>query len=194
MQKSYTAIVVRQLETPHKVALLDRVAGRVDGIISSPLLRVGSLIEYVVERNRGTLCYIKHYSVVDVPISIAQSDILFWHHILELCYYFVPLGSFTQQLFELLEFLYTVDSCLGWCMRSKKLYLFKLLFLVGVYTRLPRLPVEQIQYFQALPLNQIADEVLDAQSEKMLDEWLRLCVYEHPAIRKFRTTHFLLSS
>lgn len=193
MQTSYTAIVVRQLETPHKIALLDRVAGRVDGIIASPLLRVGSLIEYVVDRNRGTLRYIQHYMVVGVPFSIAKSDILFWHHVLELCYYFVPPGSFTHQLFELLEFLYTVDIGLCWRMRSKKLYLFKLLVLIGVYTRLPRLPVEQIQHLQALPLDMIVDEVLDDQSEKMLDEWLRLCVYEHPAIRKFNTIHFLLS-
>ncbi len=193
MQKSYTAIVVRQLETPHKIALLDRVAGRVDGIVSSPLVRVGSLIEYSVERNRGTLRYIKQYSVIDVPLSIARADILFWHHVLELCYYFVPPGSFTHQLFELLEFLYTVDIGIYWSVRAKKLYLFKLLVRIGVYARLPRLPIEQIQHLQAIPLNLIADEVIDEQCEKMLDEWLRLCVYEHPAIRKFRTVHFLLS-
>ncbi len=193
MQNSYTAIVVRQLGTPHKIALLDHAAGRVDGIVSSPLVRVGSMIEYVVDRNRGALCYIKWFSVVGMPLSIAKLDILFWHHVLEICYYFVPVGSFTYQLFELLEFLYTVDVGMCWCMRSKKLYLFKLLVLIGVYTRLPRLPVEQIQHLQALPLHMIANEVIDDQSEKMLDEWLRLCVYEHPAIRKFTTTHFLLS-
>jgi len=193
VQKNYTAIVVRQLDTPHKVALLDRVAGRVDGIIASPLVRVGSLIEYTVERNRGTLRYIRNYSVVDVPMSIAREDILFWHHVLELCYYFVPPGSFTQQLFELLEFLYTVDSGICFGTRAKKLYLFKLFVRIGVYTKLPRLPIEQIQHLQRVPLEVIADEVIDEQCEKMLDEWLRLCVYEHPAIRKFHTTHFLLS-
>jgi hypothetical protein len=154
---------------------------------------VGSLIEYSVERNRGTLRYIKQHSVVGVPFSIAKSDILFWHHVLELCYYFVPLGSFTQQLFELLEFLYTVDVGKCWRMRAKKLYLFKLLVLIGVYTRLPRLPLEQVQYLQALPVHRIVDEAVDDQCENMLDEWLRLCVYEHPAIRKFHTVHFLLS-
>lgn len=192
MQKSYSAIVIRQLETPHKIALLDRVAGRVDGIVSSPLVRVGSLIEYTIEKNRGTMRYIRHYSVVDVPLSLARTDILFWHHILELCYYFVPLGSFTQQLFELLEFLYTVDVGVYWCMRAKKLYLFKLLTCIGVYTRLPRLPIEQLLRFQSMPLTMITDDVINEQSEKQLDEWLRLCVYEHPAIRKFQTMHFLL--
>src|SRR3990167_5743477 len=100
---------MRQLATPHKIALLDHSAGRVDGIIASPLVRVGSMIEYRVDKHKGTLRYIKYHTIVGVPLSIARVDILFWHHVLELCYYFVPLGSFTQQLFELLEFLYTVD-------------------------------------------------------------------------------------
>lgn len=193
MQKSYSAIVIRQLETPYKIALLDRVAGRVDGIVSSPLVRVGSLIEYTLEKNMGTMRYIRHYSVVDMPFSLARADILFWHHVLELCYYFVPLGSFTQQLFELLEFLYTVDVGIYWRMRAKKLYLFKLLTSIGVYTRLPRFPIKQLQNLQSMPLAMITDEVINAQGEKSLDEWLRLCVYEHPAIRKFQTVHFLLS-
>ena len=72
---------MRQLGTPHKIALLDRAAGRVDGIVSSPLVRVGVMIEYEVDRNRGTLRYIKHYTVVGLPLSIARSDILFWHHV-----------------------------------------------------------------------------------------------------------------
>lgn len=184
--------MVRQLETPHKIALLDQSAGRVDGIITSPLVCVGSMIEYRVDKHKGTLLYIKQHSIVGVPLSIARLDILFWHHVLELCYYFVPLGSFTQQLFELLEFLYTVDIGVCWCRRAKKVYLFKLLALIGVYTRLPRLPEKQIEHLQALPLYLLANEVIDDQSEKMLDEWLRSCVYEHPAIRKFNTTHFLV--
>ncbi len=192
MQKKRLGIVLCQLGSPHKIALLDQMAGRVDGMLVSSVC-VGALVSYTIDKERGTFYYLTHLDIVSIPFAIARSDILFWHHVLELCYYFVPQGSFTHQLFELLEFLYTVDIGVCWCMRSKKIYLFKLLILIGVYTKLPKLSLGQIQHLQALPLDMIADEVIDEQTEKMLDEWLRACVYEHPAIEKFNTVYFLLS-
>ena len=184
-------IILRHLKSKHTVALLDQHVGRIDAIVGCPI-PVGALVQYTVEKTRGTLCYIGGVNILAVPLSIARSDILFWHHILELCYYFVPQGSFTQQLFELLEFLYTIEKGVCWCMQSKKIYTFKLLLLIGLYRKLPELPSRQIQHLQALPLTMIANEVIDEQTEKRLDEWLRVCVYEHPAIKKFNTVRFLL--
>lgn len=190
--QKHTGIILRQLDSPYKIAVLDQLVGRFDGIVTCSI-PIGALCGYTVEKKHGTLFYITHVNIQAVPLDVAREDILFWHHILELCYYFVPQGCFTYQLFELLQFLYTIENGMCWCMRSKKIYMFKLFFLIGLYKKLPELPILQIQHLQALPLNMIASEVIDGRTEKILDQWLRVCVYEHPAIKKFNTVQFLLS-
>lgn len=187
-----SGIVLRQLETPHKVALIDHIAGRIDGILISPVC-LGAMLCYRIDKKQGTLHYLQDISVVAVPFAIARSDIMFWHHILELCYFFTPLGSMTNQLFELVKFLYTIDTSMSWCEQSKKIYLFKLIALVGLYSKFPALSAVKLAHLHALPLDMIRNEWVDEQDEKILDEWLYRCMYEHPAIRKFKTVRFLLS-
>ena len=191
MQRNRTGIVIRQLKSPYKIALLDRSLGRIDGVVRVPVC-LGALLHYAVERERATTCFLRDLEIIDLPFSLARLDLLFWHHVLELCYYFVPLGSYTEQLFELLLFLYTVDTGMRWRVQTKKLYLFKLLNIIGLYTRLPQLSMAKLHHFLALPLDKLGNERIDEQSEKILDQWLRVCVAEHPAIRYFETVHFLL--
>jgi len=186
----HTGIVLRQF-SPHKIALLDERRGRVDGIVIKPLT-IGSLITYAIEKERGSLLYLSQCNVTDLPFVLGRHDILFWHHILELCFYFVPIGSYTSQLFELCTFLYTVDITTCWSSQSKKLYLFKLLTTIGVYPRLPQLSAATLHHFIQLPITAIMHEAIDSQHEKKLDEWLRVCVSDHPAVAQFKTIHYLL--
>ncbi len=185
------AAIVLKCISPHKNALLDREHGRLDGIAIRPPV-LGALIVYTVERERAGAHFIGESSVIDLPFFLARSDILFWHHVLELCYYFVPIGSHAPELFELLLFLYTVDTISLWGIHAKKLYLFKLLSTIGMQPELPHIPDFRMHQFMALPPDQLSNEVLDEKSEKILDEWLRVCVSEHPAIEQFKTMHFLV--
>lgn len=188
----HAGIILKNI-TSHKIALLDKERGRLDAIVIKPLC-VGSLLHYRIEKERGTLVYLVDTSLTDLPFALAREDLLFWHHVLELCFYFVPLGSYTSELFELCTFLYTVDMNEYWSMQAKKLYLFKLLNVIGVYPQLPHISPEKLHHFMALPLSKIMDEVLDGYHEKKLDEWLRVCVSDHPAITKFNTIHYLLAT
>ncbi len=187
----HTGIVLKNVSS-HKIALLDERRGRFDGIVSKPVC-VGSLINYGIEKERNTLIYLTDVILTDLPFALARQDLLFWHHVLELCFYFVPLGSYTPQLFELCTFLYTVDIDACWPTQSKKLYLFKLLTAIGMYPRLPQLSVEKLHHFITLPVSAITHEIIDGQHEKKLDEWLRLCVSDHPAVMQFNTIHYLLA-
>lgn len=188
----HTGIVLKKLST-HKVAILDAQRGRLDGIIMKPIC-IGSLVDYGIEKERGTIVYISDCTITDLPFSLARHDLLFWHHVLELCFYFVPLGSYTPQLFELCTFLYTVDTDTSWLTRSKKLYLFKLLTTIGMYPRLPQLSPATLDHFIRLPLSAMVHEILDEQHEKKLDEWLRVCMSDHPAVMHFKTIHYLLGT
>ena len=187
---SKNAIVLKQI-SPHKIALLDREQGRIDGISFKPPL-LGALIEYRVDRERADTLFIGGCSILDLPFFLARSDILFWHHVLELCYHFVPIGSHVPELFELLLFLYTVEKGSFWGIQAKKLYLFKLLSMIGLQPELPKIPEIQRCKFVGMPLEKITNERLEKASEKMIDEWLRVCVSEHPAIEQFNTMHFLV--
>jgi hypothetical protein len=104
----------------------------------------------------------------------------------------MPVGSYASQLFELLSFLYTVDKEASWGTHAKKLYLFKLLSTIGIQAEIPNIPAFKLHLFLAMPPVQMSEEVLDEESEKILDEWLRVCVAEHPAIEQFKTIHFLM--
>lgn len=184
-------IVLKRLNSPYKIALLDQERGRVDGIVTKAPC-VGSLLHYSIERERGNYIYLSQCTITNLPFMLARQDILFWHHVLELCFYFIPIGYRIDSLFELLEFLYTVDITIRWDVRSKKLYLFKLLAAIGLYDVLPQLvPESRVNQLLALPLNHIMHEQLDEKSEKVVNEWLRTCIAEHPQMGDFNTVHFL---
>lgn len=183
-------IVLKQI-SQHKIAILNDTVGRIDAVAIKPP-HLGSLITYTVQRERGTLHFLDHYSIIDLPFFLGRSDILFWHHVLELSYYFMPVGSYASELFVLLSFLYTVEKGSSWGAHAKKLYLFKLLSVIGIQYEIPRLPAFKLHQFISMPPEQMSNEVLDEQSEKILDEWIRVCVAEHPAIEQFRTMHFLV--
>ncbi len=184
--------IVLKLISSHKIALLDREYGRIDGItLKTPVL--GALIGYKIERERSSAFFIGECSINDLPSFLARLDILFWHHVLELCYYFVPIGSQDPELFELLLFLYTVEKGSLWGIQAKKMYLFKLLSMIGMQPEFPKIPDVMMHQLMALPLDRLSDEVLGEESEKMLEEWLRVCVSEHPEIEQFKTVHFLVS-
>lgn len=185
-------IVLKQLNSPHKIALLDRDRGRLDGIVTHAPC-VGSLLHYEIQRERGSYVFLANYSITDLPFVLARHDLFFWHHVLELCFYFLPVGYQIQPLFELLQFLYTVDSDKPWGKQIKKLYLFKLLAAIGLYDALPQLvPAERVERLLALPIEHIIYEQLDKKSERVVDEWLRTCVAEHPQMDQFNTVHFLV--
>lgn len=188
---AHTGIVLKRI-TPYKIALLDKQLGRINAIVTRSSLCVGSLLHYVIEREQGFFMYIANYQIDDLPFALARNDILFWHHVLELCFYFVPVGSCTAQLFELCMFLYTVDTNACWSIQSKKLYLVRLLKAIGFYPRLPLLPPEILHHVFTIPLSALGSWTMDKQHEKRVDEWLRMCIGDHPAVGHFKTMHYLL--
>lgn len=184
-------IVLKRFNSLHKIALLDQDFGRVNAIVTKAPC-VGSLLSYTIERESGNNIFLSQCSITNLPFALARQDVLFWHHVLELSFYFVPIGYKIDSLFKQLQFLYNVDIDRHWNAQSKKLYLFKLLAAIGLYEALPQLvPETRVNQLLALPLQNILHEQLDKKSEKVVDEWLRTCIAEHPQMGNFNTVHFL---
>ncbi len=187
---THTGIVLKRLKTSnHRIALIDKKLGRIEGVILHQDLCAGMLMHYHLQSR--THCYfINHVQLLHLPLSLAQVDLLFLHHVLELCYYFAPVGSCVAGVFDLLAFLYTVNYLWSYTL-FKKVFLFKLLTTIGVWPDYYVKHTRRIQQLHILPIDRINTEDIDLACEKELDQWLWCCVAQHPYIDEFKTVHFL---
>lgn len=189
MYQEKKAIVLKSF-SQHKYAILDSTQGRLDVITIKPV-PIGALISYQIDKERGTLIYITELNIINMPLVLAREDILFLHHIFELCFFFVPLGIYMPELFELCMFWYTVDSDSCRQPSVKKFFLFKLFMMFGMYSRLPDLSKSTLHILETLPMHKLTSVHFEDYQTSILNKWLQMCVADHPAISHFKTVHFL---
>lgn len=192
MQERTRAIVLQGTmpEQRHTIALIDERIGRMNVLAYNKHLPSGTLIRYSTQQRRYGLPVLEGASIEQMPLHIARDDILFLHHILELCYYFIPLGSCTSGIFDLLQFLYSTE-CALWNDAVKKFYAFRLLTAIGQYSVQPAIHQEHYHQLCALSVDELAESCLVIEYQQAIEQWLHHCVYEHPYICQFKTAHFL---
>ena len=169
--------------------MLDKQLGRIEGIVASDIMSVGSLVQYAARPCTGGF-FLTDIQVVHVPLVLAKIDLLFLHHVFELCYYFAPIGSSVLGVFDLLMFLYAAEQ--EWGNRLlKKIFLFKLLTTLGMYAECDSICKVCFHYLITTPIDKLNSDLIDLNCKKKLNRWLQFCVAQHPAINKFKTVHFL---
>lgn len=183
-------IILRKNELlPHKLIILDKMHGKIECISSTPCLSAGSLITYN-SKKQGQTHFISDSTLVYVPLSLAQTDMLFFHHVLELIYYFTPVGSCAQEVFDLLAFLYSTEHE-NMSRLFKKFFLLKLLTGMTSVSEGSQTRTQSITYLNTLDMQQLMIATISASEEKELDRWLWCCVWQHPYVNEFKTVHFL---
>ena len=183
-------ILRRTLGSRYKIALLDKQHGRMEAISHSSTLMVGSLITYTLsEQQRGNY-FLQDSQLLYVPLSLGRADLLFFHHVLELIYYFAAVGSCVSGVFDLLAFLYTTEHMLM-SVQFKKFFLLKLLTLMGATPELASVRTPGMDRLSVMATNQFDAIVIDTVTEKELDRWLWSCIWQHPYVNEFKTVHFL---
>ena len=86
----YTGIVLNhQFPLRHTITLLDKELGRMEGILLKGEVSAGMLLQYDITLRLGR-SYIQEIDIIAVPSELIHSDFLFLHHVLELCFYFIP--------------------------------------------------------------------------------------------------------
>jgi len=187
----HTGIVIHTfLPKKYKVAIIDNKVGRIDGFISSMVHgQPGSLFTYSIEC-KGSLYKIKDMCTDDMPLVLARNDILFLHHVFEICYRFIPVGSCVQGIFDLLCVLY--DKKMSIMSRQcKKIFLFRLLMLLGMYTTQIKTSVQWMRYVHEIPVDTKVSTLLNLEDEKQLDMWLYYSILEQSEGQMLKTVHFL---
>jgi hypothetical protein len=173
----------------NKVIILDKIQGKIECITTMPSLSVGSLITYNIRQKQATH-FISDSALIYIPLSLAQADILFFHHVLELVYYFIQIGDCAKEVFDLLAFLYSA-SIVTMTQQAKKFFLLKLLTSLGSVPEHNEIRTKVITYLNTMDIKQLNEIIIDTTSEKELDRWLWCCVWQHPYVNEFKTVHFL---
>lgn len=174
---------------PHKVCILDKMQGKIECINSTTTSSPGALITYNIQQ-RGFTHFISDNKLIYIPLSLAQTDMLFFHHILELIYYFTNIGNSCQEVFNLLAFLYSTEHILL-TIQSKKFFLLKLLTSMGSMPEISTVRTYIVNYLNTLGIEELNNITLSISDEKKLDSWLWSCIWQHPYVNEFKTIHFL---
>jgi hypothetical protein len=189
----HKGIVLKSWHTTKcKLALLDMRYGRIDASSYKSIHSPGLLLSYTLESVRGRLM-ISDVMIENSPLYLAQEDILFLHHVLELCSTLIPIGSCTQGIFALLLTLYESHHQLQ-ARQHKKLFIFKLLALLGIASCHYHMRVLTLHQLHTISIDTSMKESLHLESEKDLDNWLQHTIAEYTNIDQLQTIHFLHKS
>jgi hypothetical protein len=174
-----------------RIIMLDEKEGMIELLnYQSHRLQVGYCLEYQTVTKNSSI-YLKDYTITHSPHYLITTNIFFLHHLFELFYYFVPIGSCTQYLFLFLKELYAYNEKTGTMNNDhKRFFLIKFFYLIGIQ--------EQDQHLQALlhdlasiPIDRFNNKILDLPERKKIDFWLQLCIQSHPANKLFITGNIL---
>lgn len=189
MEKN-TGIVLKKCMPKNNTAfLLDYKIGKIKCITNADCIITGSVINYFVKNNKNPYI-IESIELLYVPFEIASTDLLFLHHVLEICDQFLPIQSQTIEIFELIKYLYTFEKEIK-CKTKKKLFIFKLFTLLGIY---PEDRKFQTPYFNNLAtesIDKIISKNLDLECEQELNNWLHFCVARQSEFSSLKTINFL---
>lgn len=188
MNRQSGIVLKRFFSKTRKISLLDQQAGKIDCIPSTENICLGAIILYSKKENSRGL--INDIETIALPMHLAQQDILFLHHLLELCYYFLPLETPLPEIFALIEFLYTVEDK-PLTLTQKKLFLIKFFALLGIYPDDKKFRTPQFYRIASEPIDIMLYQGLDLMDEQYLNDWLLSCVRHHPDMDTFKTMRFL---
>ena len=189
MEKTTGIILKTLFPKKMKMILLDEQFGKIEGVPGHDNFSPGSILSYYTQP-KGSLYFLSTISLLDMPLSLAKKDILFLHHVLEICYFCAPFGKNMPEVFNLIQELYQLDPLYN--QRPFKIaFLFKLLILLGMHPDKPWLQQEFYYLLARESIDTIINKSIHLDTKESLQEWVYSCISIHPLIHIFKTLHFL---
>ncbi len=189
MEKKTGIILKTFFPKKMKMVILDQQLGKIEAVPPTEQFAVGSLLSYYAQQ-RGSVYFLHEIDVLDVPLSLAKEDILFLHHVLEICYFCAPFGSNVPEIFNLVIQLYP-EQLISYSRGFKISFLFKLLILLGMHPDEPHFQDPFYYHLARESIDTIIDKSIHLDTKQALHEWVRRCIAIHPLIHVFKTVHFL---
>lgn len=190
MRKKHTGIVVkRYFPQKQKIVLFDDTLGKITCVPPHDRISLGTLLSYEIDERRS-MPFIYDVELMAMPLDGLEMDILFVHHVLEMCYYFIPEHSIASDVYDMMMLLFTKDACIQHPL-FKKIFLFKLFALLGIYPD-NTVPLDAVVHRLMIdPFEVLIHSDVTIELERRLTRWLRDCMIMHPCIEYFKTGHFL---
>ena len=186
-----TGIVLKKYFPQNKtISILDKDIGKIQCIPKKKYcLPNGSVVNYRISKKKSRYV-IENIEILYVPFNMAINDILFFHHILEICYYFIPQEAQNTEVFSLINYLYYFGYRIKYII-DKKLFLFKLFIFLGLYPEGEKFQTPIFHKLAIESIDTLIDKKLHLGIEKDLDVWLYSCVQTHPMFKYLKTINFL---
>lgn len=153
MNELHNGIILRTyLPKKQKLIILDESLGKIECVPKNKQLANklshGVYISYMLKR--WFFYYvIFDIHILDLPFYWSRNNFLFFHHVLELCNYFLPFDSRAGDIFQLILILYR-------CPEKVKTTLSKKLFLCNFFKKLGMYP-QNIESYDSIIFNLISN-------------------------------------
>lgn len=184
MKKNTGIILKTSTKTRDLMVIMDDREGKITTQIRGNIPSIGSLITYNAHQ-KNSWWNIDSIELLEMPCALAKHDILFLHHLLELCYYCLPIGSCARDLVSFFHALYQRDPN---CSRAmQKSIIFKLVVMLGMYPEEMVLHVKKFHNIAQESIDTVSQVILNLEIEQELDQWLKSCIMSHPHARYFKT-------
>lgn len=172
-----------------KISLLDKTLGRIEAI--SPRVPYcdtvipGMVATYFLAKRHGHLYELTGIELYDIPLALARYDIYFFHHVLEICHYFLPLNLAVSTIYDLLLFLLEFHEKINstW---HKKIFLLRFFLYLGLYPEHKGTGEESWEHLIYEPID-IMLEKKTRISERTVEQWLLGCMQAHPQKIRLKT-------
>ena len=172
-----------------KVALLDLDHGKITAVPSNDQICVGALIRYMIAKRSGSY-QISGIEYIALPLALDRNDLFFYHHVLELCYYFIPLDGGPCNLFYVVRQLSLLNGeYLSY--RYKIFFLVRLFLIFGIHSEIPQGQWPSLKQMFATDVDSIIIEAIDLKTIDEMRGWLHGCLAHHPLLKQFKTLQFL---
>jgi len=160
----HQGIILRTSSTlKSSITVFDNSFGKIEGFPGyGRQLSHGALISYTLKK-RGNAYFLDGIRLLEVPLEWARENFFFFHHMLEICDYFIPWDAHCEDLYELIFKVYSAPELVR-TKESQKAFLCHFFKQVGVYP-----------------------EHISESS----DRWLQACLEHSPHIQNLKTAGFL---
>lgn len=187
--------IILKKHFPHRVhiSILDETRGHIsvmpEGWRWASYACPGAVVSYDMDEKSGSL-RVKNIELVWMPSYREPSAQLFLHHVLELCYVFLPVCSSSTESFVLLAQLLSRFDQLCTQTEWQTCFVAKLLFTLGAYP--PESAHLAISSSLSLSYDSLIESEWTKQQRNELEIFIYQCLNNHPYGQWLKTINFLM--
>ncbi|MGA9530959.1 MAG: hypothetical protein WBQ73_03675 [Candidatus Babeliales bacterium] len=173
-----------------RLTILDEQLGKIVCSIKRDDVCIGAYVHYVSEKRHIT-SFVRTLEQLEAPFALAREDIVFVHHLLEICDTSLLSGMVLPSLIPFFLYVYELGKACVFTSTMKKIIALKLLVYLGLYPDDMELSCDMIHYYMNTPIDTLLQENIKLHNSYDLNYWLYECIKSNLDSNCFKTIHFL---